>query len=72
MGIHLKVYNDSTAEVKALYHFLRDSFFNTDVESTFTVESIAPDRKEARLVPQNLNPFDVERFANTLKNLVQI
>ncbi len=66
-----KAYNGSTSEVKALYHFLRDSFLTTDIDSTFSIESIAPDRKEARIIPQNLNAFDVERLANTLKNKIE-
>ena len=56
-----KRYNDDTSEVKALYHFLRDSFLTPNIESTFTVESISPDKKEARIIPQNLNAFDVEK-----------
>jgi len=61
-----KFYGDNS-EVKSLYHFLRDVFFTSGINSEFSIESISPDRREARLVPLQLNPFDVERFANRAK-----
>ena len=55
------------SELKALYHFLRNPFLVAGVASDFTIESISPDRREVRLIPTRLNPFDVERAANRIK-----
>ena len=62
-----KRYIGDNSEVKALYHFLRKPFLVTGVLSTFSIESISPDRREVRLIPTRLNPFDVERVANRIK-----
>ena len=47
-----KIYYNDSSEVKALYHFLRNPFRVQDTDSTFSIESISPDRTELRLIPK--------------------
>ena len=66
-----KSYYNNNSEVKALYHFLRNPFRIQDTNSTFSLESISPDRRELRLVPVSLGAIDVGALANRLENRLE-
>ena len=66
-----KSYYSNNSEVKALYHFLRNPFRVQDTNSTFSLESISPDRRELRLIPVSLGAIDVGVLANRLENRLE-
>ena len=66
-----KSYYNNNSEVKALYHFLRNPFRVQDTNSTFSLESISPDRRELRLIPVSLGAIDVGALANQLENRLE-
>lgn len=66
-----KAYYNDSSEVKALYHFLRNPFRIQDTNSTFSLESISPDKRELRLIPVSLGAIDVGVLANRLENRLE-
>ncbi len=66
-----KAYYNDSSEVKALYHFLRNPFKIQGTNSTFSLESISPDRRELRLIPVSLGAIDVGVLANRLENRLE-
>jgi len=66
-----KLYYNDNSEVKALYHFLRNSFRVQDTNSTFSLESLSADRTELRLIPVSLGAIDVGVLANRLENRLE-
>lgn len=66
-----KVYYNNNSEVKALYHFLRNPFRLQDTNSTFSLESISPDRRELRLIPVSLGAVDVGVLTNQLEQRLE-
>jgi hypothetical protein len=57
-----------TGDVKTLYTFSRNLF---DLESSFFVENISPDRTEIRLLSLNTNEQDLLEYANSIKSKLE-
>jgi len=66
-----KLYYNDNSEVKSLYHFLRNPFRVQDTNSTFSVESISPDRRELRLIPISLESITVGQLTNRLEERLE-
>jgi len=66
-----KIYYNDSSEVKALYHFLRNPFRVQDTDSTFSIESISPDRTELRLIPISLGATTVNQLTSKLEDRLE-
>lgn len=61
-------YGYSLGGVKLLYHFLKDLYKVGTTDTSFFIQSISPDRRELRLLPNTLNDEQVEVLTGVIKS----
>lgn len=64
-------YGYNVGGVKLLYHFLKDLYKIGSTDTTFFIQSISPDRRELRLLPNTLNNEQVEVLTGVIKSRLE-
>lgn len=64
-------YGYNVGGVKLLYHFLKDLYKIGSTDTTFFIQSISPDRRELRLLPNTLNNEQVDVLTGVIKSRLE-